>query len=139
MVRRLASALLAYSLWRKLWKCSEKSRATSGPCSRSDCTSSSASRAFAVLAFAHLPEARQVLVGRPIAKQRVAPGLGQRAARLAHLLRALLVDVRVPGADQVLGVLVQLIEVVRRVIQIAVRALGPVESDPAHRVQNRID
>ena len=96
-------------------------------------------RPLAVAALAHLAEPRHALVGGAPAKRGIAPGLGQRSARLAHLVGALLVHVRVSGADQEFGVLVQLIEIVRRVVQVAVRALGPVEADPVHRVQYRID
>jgi hypothetical protein len=56
------------------------------------------------------------------------PGLGQRAAVLADLLAGEVVDVGLAGSDQVLGPLVELLEVVRGVVEV----LAPVEAEPAH-------
>jgi hypothetical protein len=68
--------------------------------------------AFRVGACTHLAEQAQVFLDRPVAVRRVAAGRGQRAARLAHLLGGLLVDVGVAGGDQVLGEAVHVLEVI---------------------------
>ena len=66
---------------------------------------------------------------------RVGARLGQRAPRLADLVRGLVVDVRVPVLDQVDGPGVELLEVVRRVVQV----LAPVEAQPADVGLDRVD
>ena len=58
---------------------------------------------------------------------RVAAGLGERAAVLADLVGRQVVDVRVAGADEVDRPVVELLEVVGRVVQV----LAPVEAEPA--------
>ena len=61
--------------------------------------------------------------------------LGQRAARSPHLVRRLVVDIGLAGADQVLGPIVELLEIVRRVIKV----LAPVKAEPAHVALDRVD
>ena len=62
-------------------------------------------------------------------------GLGQRAAVLADLLGAEAVDVGLAGLDQVHGVVVERLEIVRRVARLAV----PLEAQPAHVLLDRLD
>ena len=73
----------------------------------------------------------------------LVPALGQRAARLARLVGALLVDVRVAGLDQVLGKAIHVLEVIARVVQVRFGSLRaamlPVEADPAHGVEDAVD
>ena len=87
------------------------------------------------LAGPHPREEVEVLVDRAIAPRRVATGLGQRAAVLADLVGRQVVDVRVAVADQVDGPVVELLEVVRRVVEV----LAPVEAEPADVALDRVD
>ena len=70
-----------------------------------------------------------------VAVRAVLPGLGQRAALRAHLVGRRVVDVGLALADQVLGPLVELLEVVGRVVEV----LAPVEAEPAHVALDRVD
>ena len=54
---------------------------------------------------------------------------------IAHLLRALVVDIGLAGADQVLGPGVELLEIVRGVVEV----LAPVEAEPAHVALDGVD
>ena len=78
-------------------------------------------------ARAHPREELEVLVRRPLPKRAVAAGLGQRAAVLADLIGGQVVDIRVPGQDEMDGPVVELLEVVRRVVEVR----APVEAEPA--------
>ena len=80
------------------------------------------------LARAHAAEQVEVLLDRALPERAVLAGLGERAALDAHLLLALVVDVGLAFLDQVLGPVVELLEVVGRVIEV----LAPVEAEPAH-------
>ena len=73
--------------------------------------------------------------GAAVAVRAVAAGLGQRAAAAAHLLRALVVDIGVAALDQVFGPAVELIEIIRGVIQMRT----PIEAEPAHVALDRVD
>src|SRR5262249_6775917 len=83
----------------------------------------------------HPAEQIQVLLDRAVAERRGAAGLGQRAAVLADLLTAEIVDVGLAGADELLGPLVELFEVVAGVIEV----LAPVEAEPADGAHDRVD
>ena len=72
---------------------------------------------------------------RAVAERAVLARLGQRAAVDAHLLRRLVVDIGLAGADQVLGPVVELLEIVRGVIEV----LAPVEAEPAHVALDGVD
>ena len=72
---------------------------------------------------------------RAVAERAVLAGLGQRAAGDAHLLLRLVVDIGLAGADQVLGPFVELLEIVRGVIEV----LAPVEAEPAHVALDGVD
>ena len=87
------------------------------------------------LARAHAREQVEVLLDAPVAERRVRPGAGQRAARLADLVRRLVVDVRLAGPDELDRPLVQLLEVVAGVEQV----LAPVEPQPADVGHDRVD
>ena len=80
-------------------------------------------------------EHREVLVDRSGAVRAVGAGLRQRAAMPAHLLGRQAVDVGLSLLDQMHGVLVELLEVVRRVVQ----PLRPVEAEPADVGLDRVD
>ena len=69
-----------------------------------------------------------------MAVRRLLARLGERAAQLADLVGRQAVDVRVPGRDQVLRPLVELLEVVRGVV--VVRA--PLEPQPPHVALDRL-
>ncbi len=92
-------------------------------------------RAVGELAGPHPREEVEVLVDRAIAPRRVATGLGQRAAVLADLVGRQVVHVRVAVADQVDGPVVELLEVVRGVVEV----LAPVEAEPADVALDRVD
>ncbi len=70
-------------------------------------------RAVGELAGAHAAEQVEVLLDRAIAERAVAAGLGERAARGAHLVLALVVDISLAGADQILGPVVEPLEIIR--------------------------
>ncbi len=91
-------------------------------------------RTVGKLAGAHAAEELHVLGHRPVAEGTRASRLRQRAARRANLVRRLAVDVREAGADEPLGERVETIVVVGGMI--AVRT--PVESQPAHRLGDRV-
>ena len=63
------------------------------------------------------------------------PGLGQCAARQAHLLLRLVVDIGLAGADQMFRPFVELLEIVGRVIEM----FSPVEAEPAHVALDGVD
>ena len=87
------------------------------------------------LASAHAAEQVEVLLHRTIAIGRVLAGLGQRAALAAHLIGRRVVDIGLAFADQILGPFVELLEIIRRMIQV----LAPVEAQPVHVALDRVD
>ena len=62
------------------------------------------------------------------------PGLGQRAAIRANLVRVQAVDVRLPFPDQLDGELIELLEVIGRV-----QLGGPLEAEPRDVFLDRLD
>ena len=72
---------------------------------------------------------------RAVAERAVLAGLGQRAAGGAHLVLRLVVDIGLAGADQVLGPVVEPLEIIRGVVEV----LAPVEAEPAHVALDRVD
>ena len=95
--------------------------------------------ALGVRAGAHLLQQFAALLGRARAVRRVAAGLGQGPAGRAHLLGARLVDIGVPQPHQILRARVQVLEVVGREVQVVLLRIGPVESQPAYRIEDRVD
>jgi hypothetical protein len=87
------------------------------------------------LARAHSREQVNVFLDRPVAIRRVAPGLRQRPAVLADLVGRQVVHVGIAVSDQVDGPLVELLEVVGRVVEV----LGPVEAQPADVALDGVD
>ena len=83
----------------------------------------------------HAPEQVEVLLHRPLPERAVPAGLRQRAAVGPHLVLALVVDVGLARADQVLGPVVELLEIVGGVIEV----LAPVEAQPAHVALDGVD
>ena len=69
-------------------------------------------RAVGKLAGPHPPEQVEVLLDRAVAVGAVAARLGERAAVLADLVGRQVADVGLAGLDQLLGPLVELLEVV---------------------------
>ena len=92
-------------------------------------------RAVGELAGAHAAEQIEVLVDAAAAIRRVLARLGQRAAMLADLVGRQRIDIGHALADQILGELIQLLVVVRRVVL----AIVPVKPEPPHVVLDRID
>ena len=92
-------------------------------------------RAVGELARAHPREQVEVLLDRPVAPRAVAAGLGQRAAVLADLVGGQVVDVGLAGPDEVHRPVVELLEVVGRVVEV----LAPVEAEPADVGLDRVD
>ncbi len=96
----------------------------------------SVARAVRELAGAHAREQVEVLLDRAVAVRAVLPGLGQRAAVLADLARRSGRRRRpCPSWMSCDGVLVELLEVVRGVVEL----LAPVEAEPADVVLDRLD
>ncbi len=83
----------------------------------------------------HAAEEIEVFLGGSIAPGTIASRLGQGAAGDAHLLLRLVVDISLAGADQVLGPLVELFEIVGRMIEMC----SPVEAEPAHVALDGVD
>ena len=79
------------------------------------------------LAGAHPLEQVEALVDRPVAARAVPARLGQRAAVLPDLVGRQVVDVGLAVPDQLDSPLVELLEVVRREVEV----LAPVEPEPA--------
>ena len=92
-------------------------------------------RAFGELARAHAPEQVEILLDGAPAPGAFRAGLGQGSARRADLVRGKVVDIGVAVPDQVLGPLVEPLEIVRGVARFAV----PFESEPAHVLQYGVD
>ena len=86
------------------------------------------------LALAHALEQVQVLVYRAVAIGAFVPRLGERAAVLADLFGAEVVDVRFALLDQADGPGVELVEVIRSEEQ----AVFPIEAQPADVADDRI-
>jgi hypothetical protein len=75
-------------------------------------------RAVRELALAHPPEEVEVLVDRAIAERAFLARLGQGAAVLADLIRGEVVDVGEPLLHEQLRPLVELVEIVGRVVEV---------------------
>jgi hypothetical protein len=84
-------------------------------------------RTVGELAGAHPPEEIEVLLDRAVPPRRRAAGLGQRPAVLPDLLGGQVVDIGVAVPDEVDRPVVELLEVVRREVEV----LAPVEAEPA--------
>ena len=87
------------------------------------------------LAAAHALEEVQVLRDAAVAVRALRPGLGQGPAMLAHLRDRQLVHVGPARLDELHRPLVELLEVVARVVQV----LAPVEAEPADVAHDRVD
>jgi hypothetical protein len=83
----------------------------------------------------HAAEQIEVFLDGSVTPGTIASRLGQRAAGEAHFLLRLVVDIGLAGADQVLRPLVELLEVVRCVIEMG----SPVEAEPAHITLDGVD
>ena len=96
-----------------------------------------AEHASAVREFAgaHAAEEIEILLDRAATEGAVAAGLGQRTAGDPHLLLALVVDVGLASADQDFGPFVEAVEIVGCVVE----AVTPIEAQPAHIADNRVD
>ncbi len=85
-------------------------------------------RAVGKFARAHAAQQIEIFLHAAAAKRAVVARFGQGAARRAHLVLRLVVDIGLAGADQVFGPLVKLLEIIRRMIEM----LAPIEAEPAH-------
>ena len=92
-------------------------------------------RTFGELARPHAPEEVEALRSRAGPAGAVAPRLGERAAVGADFVRREVVHVGVAGLNQVLGPLVETLEVVGG----EVKVFAPVEAEPAHVFLDRLD
>ena len=92
-------------------------------------------RAVREFALPHAAKQIQIVRDGPVAIRAVAAGLGQAAAHRPHLFRRQIVDISLAHTDQVLGPVVELLEIVG--CEIEVRA--PVEPEPAHIALDRVD
>ena len=86
-------------------------------------------------AGAHAAEEIEIFLDAAVAERAVLARLGQGAARRAHLVLALIVDIGLAGADQMLGPAVELLEIIRRVIEMR----APIEAEPAHVALDGVD
>ena len=92
-------------------------------------------RAIGKFAGAHAAEQVEVLLHAAVAERAVLARLGQRAAVVADLVLALVVDIGLAGADQVLGPAIEPLEIVGGVIEV----LAPIEAEPAHVALDGVD
>ncbi len=92
-------------------------------------------RSIGKLAGPHAAEEIEVLLDRAVAVGAVLPGLGQRAAARADLVLRLVVHIGEAVANEVLGPFVELLEIVRCVIEMG----APVEAEPAHVLLDGVD
>src|SRR5215471_18207588 len=84
---------------------------------------------------AHAAEEIEVLGDRSVSVWAVPARLGQRAAARPDLVLRLVVDVGLARLDQVLGPLIELLEIVGGVIEVP----APVETEPTHVALDGID
>ena len=84
---------------------------------------------------AHPGEEVEVLLHGSVAPRARPARLGQRPAMLSDLVGGQVVDVGQPGTDQMPRPFVELLEVVRGVMEV----LAPVEAEPAHVGLDRVD
>jgi len=87
------------------------------------------------LAGAHAPEQVEVFRSGTIAIDARPPRFGEGAAHRAQVRDRGIVDIGEAGADQRLRPLVQLLEIVRGVMQ----ETAPVEAEPMHIALDRVD
>ncbi len=86
-------------------------------------------------AGAHAPEQIKIFLDAALAVGAVAAGLGQRAAHGAHFRRRQIVDIGLAGADQMLGPLVELLEIIGGVVEVG----SPIIAEPAHIALDGVD
>src|SRR5262249_32560757 len=91
--------------------------------------------AFIELAVTHALQEVEILLDAAVAIRALAAGLRERAARFAQLLQREVVHVRLAGLDELHGPLIELLEVVARVIEVP----APVEAEPADVAHDRVD
>ena len=83
----------------------------------------------------HAAKQIEVFLDRTISERAFAPRLGERAAILAHLVGGQAVDVRLALAYELLSPLIELLEIVGRVVQV----LAPVEAEPPDVALDLVD
>src|SRR6185503_9907352 len=91
-------------------------------------------RAIRELAFAHTREKIEILCDGTIAIRAVAPGRRQRAAMLANLIRAQVVNISITLLDELHRPLIKLAKIVG-----SETSRAPLEAEPAHVLFNRLD
>ncbi len=87
------------------------------------------------LAGPHAAEQVEVLGDVALAIRAVAARLGQGAAHRPHLVGREIVDISLAGADQMLRPVVELLEIIRGMVEVP----APVEAEPAHVALDRVD
>src|SRR5262245_35865292 len=87
------------------------------------------------LAGAHIAKQAEIRFHRAVAMRRRAAWFGQRAAHRPHFVGRRVVDIGEAGANEVLGPVVQRLEIVRRMVQV----LAPVEAKPVHVSLDSVD
>jgi hypothetical protein len=92
-------------------------------------------RAVGKLAGAHAAEEIEVLGDTAVAVRALLPRLGQRTAQPPHLLGRQVVDIGLAGADEMLGPVIELLEVVGGVMEVN----APVETEPADVALDGVD
>src|SRR6185369_14862765 len=92
-------------------------------------------RTVRVLAGAHAGEEVEILGDAALAIRAVGARLGKRAAGGAHLLLRLIVDISLAGGDQVHRPAGELLEIVRRMVEM----LAPIEAEPGDVALDGVD
>ena len=95
--------------------------------------------AFLELAGFHAAEQVEVFLHRTLAEARRRADFGGRAAVRAHFFGRLAVHIRLAALDQQFGEFVQLVVVVAREVELVLAVFFPLETEPAHRVDDRVD
>ena len=91
--------------------------------------------AIGKLSRAHTAKQIQIFLDRALAPRAVAPRLCQSAAGGTNFVRRLIIDIRLSCSDEMLGPFIQLLEIVRGVIEMR----SPVKPKPMHVALDGID
>ena len=91
--------------------------------------------AFVEVACFHAAQQIEIFLRRPVPMGTVPARLRQRAPVLAHLVRRQIVHIRIAALHQVFGPRIELLEIVRGVIEV----LAPIVAQPAHVLFDGVD
>ena len=92
-----------------------------------------------MLAVAHLAEEGEVFIRAAVAPGRILARFGQAATVGAHFFGALLVDIGVPGRDQIFRCTVHEVEIVAGEIKVRSAIFLPAEAQPLHHLDDAVD